>query len=86
MSSGHTDISEKGLERLICTALTGSACDPGTVLAATVHERLAASDVIRTEAAFARGAGTDFRLRSGHLHQFCARVSCGPEGCGEPAD
>src|SRR5688500_11735414 len=24
-----TDTSEKGLERLICTALTGSACDPG---------------------------------------------------------
>ena len=25
-----TDTSEKGLERLICTALTGHACDPGT--------------------------------------------------------
>ena len=25
-----TDTSERGLERLICTALTGSACDPGT--------------------------------------------------------
>ena len=24
-----TDTSEKGLERLICTALTGSACDVG---------------------------------------------------------
>ncbi len=24
-----TDTSERGLERLICTALTGSACDPG---------------------------------------------------------
>ncbi len=23
-----TDTSEKGLERLICTALTGTACDP----------------------------------------------------------
>ena len=23
-----TDISEKGLERLICTALTGANCDP----------------------------------------------------------
>ena len=23
-----TDTSEKGLERLICTALTGAACDP----------------------------------------------------------
>ena len=29
-----TDTSERGLERLICTALTGSACDPGTVPAA----------------------------------------------------
>jgi len=26
-----TDTSERGLERLICTALTGSACDPGSV-------------------------------------------------------
>src|SRR5438445_7239859 len=25
-----TDTSERGLERLICTALTGSPCDPGT--------------------------------------------------------
>ncbi|RMG41113.1 MAG: type I restriction endonuclease subunit R [Planctomycetota bacterium] len=29
-----SDTSERGLERLICTALTGSACDPGTVPAA----------------------------------------------------
>lgn len=26
-----TDTSERGLERLICTVLTGEACDPGTV-------------------------------------------------------
>jgi hypothetical protein len=26
-----TDSSERGLERLICTALTGAACDPGDV-------------------------------------------------------
>src|SRR5660398_307920 len=26
-----TDTSERGLERLICTALTGSPCDPGGV-------------------------------------------------------
>lgn len=26
-----TDTSEKGLERLICTALTGTPCDPGTL-------------------------------------------------------
>jgi type I restriction enzyme R subunit len=32
-----TDTSERGLERLICTALTGEPCDPGTVPAA--HER-----------------------------------------------
>ena len=29
-----TDTSERGFERLICTALTGSTCDPGTVPAA----------------------------------------------------
>ncbi len=34
-----TDTSERGLERLICTALTGAACDAGTVPAAQVHER-----------------------------------------------
>ena len=34
-----TDTSERGLERLICTALTGSACDPGTVAADGVRER-----------------------------------------------
>ena len=37
-----TDTSERGLERLICTALTGAACDPGTVQADAVHERPAA--------------------------------------------
>jgi type I restriction enzyme R subunit len=37
-----TDTSERGLERLICTALTGSACDPGTVEAEAVRERPAA--------------------------------------------
>src|SRR3989441_7656448 len=34
-----TDTSERGLERLICTALTGSPCDPGAVVANTVQER-----------------------------------------------
>jgi len=29
-----TDTSERGLWRLICTTLTGSACDPGPVPAA----------------------------------------------------
>jgi len=37
-----SDISERGLERLICTALTGSPCDPGMVRPAAVHERPAA--------------------------------------------
>lgn len=34
-----TDTSERGLERLICTALTGAACEPGTAEAAGVMER-----------------------------------------------
>jgi len=37
-----TDTSERGLERLICTALTGSACDPGAAAANAVRERPAA--------------------------------------------
>ncbi|MGE0582223.1 MAG: type I restriction endonuclease subunit R [Steroidobacteraceae bacterium] len=37
-----TDTTERGLERLICTALTGSACDPGKVPINTVGERPAA--------------------------------------------
>ena len=37
-----TDTSERGLERLICTALTGSPCDPGAVSANVVRERPAA--------------------------------------------
>ena len=34
-----TDTSERGLERLICTALTGSPCDPGTRPVDWVKER-----------------------------------------------
>jgi type I restriction enzyme R subunit len=34
-----TDTSERGLERLICTALTGSPCDPGTRSVDWVKER-----------------------------------------------
>ena len=34
-----TDTSERGLERLICTALTGAPCDPVAALAEAVHER-----------------------------------------------
>jgi type I restriction enzyme R subunit len=38
----RTDTSERGLERLICTALTGAPCDPGVVPADSVRERPAA--------------------------------------------
>jgi len=34
-----TDTSERGIERLICTALTGSNCDPGATTATELHER-----------------------------------------------
>ena len=34
-----TDTSERGLERLICRALTGSACDPETGKADAIRER-----------------------------------------------
>lgn len=34
-----TDTSEKGLERLICTALTGAPCDPGAGDGAVLLER-----------------------------------------------
>jgi type I restriction enzyme, R subunit len=34
-----TDTSERGLERLICTALTGTPCDPGTRPVDWVKER-----------------------------------------------
>ena len=37
-----TDTSERGLERLICTTLTGSPCDPGAAADGAVHERPAA--------------------------------------------
>jgi type I restriction enzyme, R subunit len=37
-----TDTSERGLERLICTALTGSPCDPAASPAGAVRERPAA--------------------------------------------
>src|SRR5688572_4843721 len=37
-----TDTTERGLERLICTALTGSACDRAALKADTVSERPAA--------------------------------------------
>jgi type I restriction enzyme R subunit len=37
-----TDTSERGLERLICTALTGAPCDPGSIPAGAVRERPAA--------------------------------------------
>ena len=34
-----SDTSERGLERLICTAMAGSPCEPGAGPADTVHER-----------------------------------------------
>jgi type I restriction enzyme, R subunit len=34
-----TDTSERGLERLISTALTGGPCEPGTRSAERVNER-----------------------------------------------
>jgi type I restriction enzyme, R subunit len=37
-----TDTTERGLERLICTALTGAPCDPAAVPAGAVRERPAA--------------------------------------------
>jgi len=37
-----TDTSERGLERLICTALTGSPCDPGAERVGPTRERPAA--------------------------------------------
>ena len=38
----QTDTTERGLERLICTALTGSPCDPETVPSDEAQERPAA--------------------------------------------
>ena len=34
-----TDTSERGLERIICTALTGAPCDPGAGPVVAVHDR-----------------------------------------------
>ena len=47
-----TDTSEKGLERLICTALTGAPCDPPQ--GGMVHERPAGY-----------GVGLDMRRHAG---------------------
>ena len=40
-----TDTSERGLERLICTALTGSPCEPNDTLAEESLERPAAYNI-----------------------------------------
>ncbi len=40
-----TDTTERGLERLICTALTGSACEPGAAAVEPLVERRAAYGV-----------------------------------------
>ena len=34
-----TDTTERGLESLICTTLTGSSCDPGAAPAGETYER-----------------------------------------------
>ncbi len=36
-----SDTAERGLERLICTALTGAPCNPGAVPASAVREAAA---------------------------------------------
>jgi len=37
--TGMSDTSERGLERLVCTAMTGHACDPGSGEAIAGRER-----------------------------------------------
>ena len=37
-----TDTSERGIERLICSALTGAPCEPGASVSDAVHQRPAA--------------------------------------------
>ena len=39
-----TDTTERGLESLICTTLTGSSCDPGAAPAGETYERPFAYD------------------------------------------
>ena len=52
----HTDTSERGLERMICTALTGSPCDPMTGPAEEVDE----SQVSYGGAGWICGAAEDY--------------------------
>ena len=42
-----TDTTERGLESLICTTLTGSSCDPGAAPAGETYERPAGSAATR---------------------------------------
>ncbi len=60
----HTDTSERGLERLICTALTGSPCDSGTEPADEVRERPATYS-----AGWIHGAPRDYD------REFCANLA-----------
>ena len=60
-----TDTSERGLERLICAALTGSPCEPGAASGGTVRERG------RSTAAPA-GSARAGRLRPRALRRFGA--------------
>ena len=57
----HTDTSEKGLERLICTALTGHACDQVT----------AGSDVWRDEPAVYGGPGWIGSAPENYEREYC---------------
>jgi type I restriction enzyme R subunit len=41
-----TDTSERGLERLICAALTGSPCDPGPGPSDIARERQWLADTV----------------------------------------
>ena len=54
-----TDTRERGLERLISTALTGSACDPGDLDQEKLRERPSAYVIILGDTAIARNFGCD---------------------------
>ncbi|MDE2321058.1 MAG: type I restriction endonuclease subunit R [candidate division NC10 bacterium] len=59
-----TDTSERGLERLICTALTGAPCDPISGPAGAVHERPATY-----------GAGWICGDRDDYDREYCADLA-----------
>jgi type I restriction enzyme R subunit len=64
--TGRTDTTERGLERLICTALTGDPCDPGAVPRDKAQERPAAHG-----AGWVGGDAADYDREYGvDLHQL----------------